>query len=128
MSGSRSAFIVKDIADAEFVLSEESGIERDLVPIGQRVARFQAECCILQRATVSFHAVFNREIDSIRQSDFDLLSKRVIGAAKVNNVIFIDQAAVNCSRRKNVSVRGRRKTRLREADRRPVSSWKFFAG
>ena len=37
------SLVVQNIADAEFVLDEKGGIKRDLVPIGERVAAFDAE-------------------------------------------------------------------------------------
>src|SRR5437667_12168161 len=120
------SFVMENSAAAELVLSKDGGIQRNLIPIGEGVTRFDAKTPKLCFVPVMFDVGFHGHIDAVRQPGFDLQCEVMIRPSKMHNRIFVDQTCVDRAWRKDISVCGRRESRLREADRRPIGSWKFF--
>ena len=118
---------MKNPAATKLVLSKDGGIQRNLIPIGESVTRFDAKTPKLCFVPVMFDIVLYGNVESVRQANLYLLGEVMIGPSEMNNRVFVDQARVDRARRKDIGVRDRRKTRLGKTDRRPVGSWKFFA-
>ena len=65
-------------ANTEFVFGEDSRVERNLVPICQRPARFQTDCLRAAATIKSFESRFRRDVKAIGQTHLDLLSEKMI--------------------------------------------------
>src|SRR5205814_10023518 len=77
--GGRWNFFVSNSADTEFVLGEESWVERDLVPISQSPASFQTHGL---RATATIKPLelrFRGYVETIVQAHLHLLGEKIIG-------------------------------------------------
>src|SRR5438477_4501487 len=112
--GSWRALIVQDIADSEFVFGENCWIERNLIPIGKCVACLNAEGGVLACAMVSLDHVFDCEIHAVGQTEFYFLRKGMVRTAEMNDVVFVDQARVNFTRRKKIGGREWRPNPVRD--------------
>src|SRR5205823_4736769 len=62
----RWSLLVQDAASAKFVFCKEGRIQWNLVPIGERITRFEAETLVLQIAIKAFLLDFEREPEAIR--------------------------------------------------------------
>jgi hypothetical protein len=128
LGGGGRAFIVQNIADAELVFGKDCRVERNLVPVRKRITSFDGESRVLARAVISLDRVLDGQINSIRQADFDFLSKSVVGTAVVNDVVLVNEAGINLAGRKHVCVGQRRETRLGETAGCTVRAGNFLAG
>ena len=95
---------MQNIADAEFVLHEDRRVERNLIPIGQGVAAFNAQCSLLSVSPKCFDRVFDCDAESIRETDFDFLSKAVVGAIEAKGIALVNQSGEDRARRQDISV------------------------
>src|SRR5438034_3263190 len=103
--GSWRALIVQDIAESEFVFGENCWIERNLIPIGKGVTCLNAEGGVLACAMVSLDHVLDCEIHAVGQTEFYFLREGMIRTAEMDDVVFVDQARVNFTRRKEIGGR-----------------------
>src|SRR5262249_45488596 len=85
----RRNFFVSNRADTEFVFGEDCRIERDLVPIGQSPACFQTHRLRAAATIKSLELCFGRYVKTIRQTHFDLLSKKMIGRPVPEALAFV---------------------------------------
>ena len=92
------------MADAEFVFDEDRWVERDLVPIGQGVARLQAKGSLLVSSAKEFERVFNCDAETAREAKFDLLSKHVIGAIEAKRIALVNQSGIDSAGWQHVGI------------------------
>src|SRR5947207_12416790 len=62
----RWSLLVQDAASAKFVFCKQRRIQWNLVPVGERITRFDAETLVLQIAIKAFLLDFEREPEAIR--------------------------------------------------------------
>src|SRR5204862_8223447 len=60
------SFFVNNAPSAEFIFGKQRGIQRNFIPIGQSVPRFNAETLVLEVAIESFLGDFERNSETIR--------------------------------------------------------------
>ena len=103
---------MENIADSRFEFGEDSWVERNLVPIGERITPFDTKRRVLSISVVVLDVVFESNVEPIRQTNFTFFGEMVIRIAEVDDVVFVNQAGVNRARRKNVGVGEWRESRL----------------
>ncbi len=81
---------MENSAAAELVLSKDGGIQRNLIPIGEGVTRFDAKTPKLCFIPVMFDIVFYGNVESVRQANLYLLREVMIGPSEMNNRVFVD--------------------------------------
>src|SRR4029077_746750 len=109
-------------ADTEFVFGEESWVERNLVPISQSPSRFQAHCLDAATAIKSFQLCFGRDVKTIRQTHFDLLSEQIIGWSMTDPPSLKKFAEEKRPWRQHVGIYRIGKTAARKGGRRAIST------
>src|ERR1700736_2781991 len=122
-----SAFVMQNVDETLFVFGKNCWVERNFVPIGECVTGFETECSILEIAIVSLDVIFDGDIDSVRQADFNFLSPMMVRTAEVDDIIFVDQAGINGAGWEDICICQRRETRLRKASGRAVRTRQRFS-
>src|SRR4029077_4054233 len=97
---------MEDSSAPEFVFSENGGVEKYFIPIGESITGFQAKafklCSIF--ASVMLDVGFHRDIDPVRKTEFGLYCKIVVGPSEVDDIIFVNEAGIHRAGRKDVGV------------------------
>src|SRR5260370_24179879 len=86
----RWPLLVQDATGVEFVFGKQRRIQWDLVPIGERIPRFDAEALVLEITIKAFLIDFESEPEAIRQSDFDFFSEEMIRRSMTERVALIN--------------------------------------
>ena len=76
---SELARIMRYIGEAKTVFSSNRGIEREFVPIGQGVTRFEGKGAIASVSREMFDLVLHANRKARWQSHFDLLTEKLSG-------------------------------------------------
>jgi len=95
---------VENVPDAPLKFREDRRIQRNLVPIRKCIPPFDVKCRVLKVAFVALDIGFKRKFEAIRQTDFTFLGPVMIRATKVNNIVFVNDVAVNLARWKDVGI------------------------
>ena len=122
------AFFMANGADAKLVLSEQSWVQRNLVPISEGVTAFEADRLKPAATIEPLQFCFGRETKPVRQTHLYFLGEEMVGEIVTEGVALIDCPKIKCPRREDISTGGRRETRTREPARSAISAGDIVPG
>ena len=69
---------MKNVPDAKFPFGKNRRIQRNFIPISERIARFYTKSTLLGGATKRFDCVLNSKAESMRETELDFLCKLMV--------------------------------------------------
>src|SRR5438132_14177490 len=102
------------------ILGGDSGVERKLVPVGQRVAPFQREAAVASFSSEVLNLVLHANSEARRQSHFDLLPEKLTRQSVTKRSAFISGFELEAERRKHIRLRKGRDATVRHVGRGTV--------
>jgi hypothetical protein len=114
------AFLMENPAGANLVFGEKRGVQRNLVPIRQSPAAFDTKARVHRLMIKVLNLIFDRDAETIRQTDFYFLSEKVIHWPMRKHVPFINQASEHSPSWEDIGSGHGRKTAAGKSPRRAV--------
>src|SRR5437899_10544508 len=124
---SEFAGIRQCIAKTKSILGGDSGVERNLVPVRQGVARFQREAAVASFSSEVLNLILHANREARRQSHFDLLPEKLTRQPVTKRGTFISGFELEAERRKNIRLCKGRDATVGHVGRGTVRCWYFFA-
>src|SRR6478672_2313297 len=122
----RRPLVMEDVTDAEFVFHEDRRVERDLVPIRNGKAAFDAERTLLGGSAMVVERVFKRDPEPVRQTDLDFLREQVRWLIELERVALVDEAGENSTGRQHIGLGEIREPAPGEIRRGAIRTRHFF--
>ena len=95
--------IMQNMANAEFVFGENSRVKRYYVPVGKRVARFEAKRSFLSRSPIRFDLVFDCHAEAVGKAKLKFLGIGKVGAIKGQGVALKYRSRINSPRWQHIA-------------------------
>src|SRR5258708_28168967 len=111
----RWALFAQDPPRAKFVFGKQCRVQWNLVPIGERVARFDAETLVLKIAVKALLTELESDSEAMWQSHFDFFSEEMVRRSVTERVAFINYPSVNAARRQHIRISQIGKTAARKS-------------
>src|SRR5207302_3205300 len=117
------ALFAQNPPGAKFVFGKQCRVQWNLVPVGERIARFHAKALVLKVAVESFLGDFECNAKTIRQAHFDFFSEEMVRRSVTECVPLVNDSGINRAWRQHIRVSQIRKTAARKSRRRTISAW-----
>src|SRR5437899_1816190 len=124
---SEFAGIRQCIAKTQSIVGGNSGVERKLVPVRQRVACFQGEAAVVSFSSEVLNLILHANSEARRQSHFDLLPEKLTRQPVTKHGTLISGFELEAERRKNVRLREGRDATVGHVGRSTVGRRQLFS-